>query len=58
MSMNVMKTIWCDTVSLIIDAGEFRGRGGSKWVRAARRVSWEGWVLLDGQASLGHKRKE
>ena len=25
MSMNVMKTIWCDTVLLIIGAGEFRG---------------------------------
>lgn len=53
MSMNVMKTIWCDIVLLIIGSGEFRGRralsglGQPGGLPGKAGSSWMGRVFLD-----------
>lgn len=60
MSMNVMKTIWCDTVSLIIDAEEFRGRGALSVLGqpggfpGKARSFWMGRLLLDTKEESEH----
>lgn len=60
MSMNVMKTIWCDTVLLIIGAGEFRGGralsglGQPGGLPRKAGSSWMGRVFLGTEEGNEH----